>query len=121
VHLLQIWLFPEARGLTPGYAQQNFPAANRRGRLQLVASHDGRDGSLSFKQDASIYVAALDAGQRVTHPLAPGRGAWVQVATGAVRLNGQLLNEGDGAAVDDETTLELVGVTAGETLVFDLA
>jgi redox-sensitive bicupin YhaK (pirin superfamily) len=120
VHLLQIWIYPEKRGLKPGYAQQSFPAAERKGRFKLVASRDGRDGSLSFHQDASVYVAALGAGQRTTHQLAPGRAAWVQVATGAVTLNGQRLKAGDGAAVTEEKALELVGVEDGETLVFDL-
>ena len=121
VHLLQIWIFPEKRGLTPGYDQKSFPAAERKGRLKLVASRDGRDGSVSFHQDASLYAAALEPGQKVTHTLAPGRAAWVQVATGSVTLNGQTLRAGDGAAVEDESALELVGVEAGETLLFDLA
>jgi quercetin 2,3-dioxygenase len=120
VHLLQIWIYPEKRGLKPGYAQKSFPAAERKGQLKLVASRDGRDGSLGFHQDASVYVAALGPGQRAAHQLAPGRAAWVQVATGAVTLNGQHLKAGDGAAVTDEKALELVGVEEGETLVFDL-
>ena len=120
VHLLQIWIMPEARSLKPGYAQQSYPTEARKGQLKLVASRDGRDGSLSFHQDASLYLAALDPGQKVTHTLAPGRAAWVQVATGSVTLNGNTLVAGDGAAVTDETTLELVGVESGETLVFDL-
>jgi quercetin 2,3-dioxygenase len=120
VHLLQIWIFPEKRGLKPSYAQQSYPASERKGQLKLVASRDGRDGSISFHTDANVYAAALDAGQRVTHQLAPGRAAWVQVATGAVTLNGKRLNAGDGAAVTDESSLELVGVEDGETLVFDL-
>jgi hypothetical protein len=121
VHLLQIWIFPEKRGLTPSYAQTSFPATERKGQLKLVASRDGRDGSVSFHQNASVYAAALGAGDRVTHTLANGRAAWVQVATGAVTLNGHRLNTGDGAAVTDETRLDLVGVEEGETLVFDLA
>jgi redox-sensitive bicupin YhaK (pirin superfamily) len=120
VHLLQIWIFPEKRGLKPGYAQTSFPAADRKGQLKLVASRDGREGSVSFHQDASVYAAALGAGQKVTHTLAPGRAAWVQVATGAVTLNGRRLETGDAAAVEGETALELVGVEDGETLVFDL-
>jgi quercetin 2,3-dioxygenase len=121
VHLLQIWIFPEKRGLTPSYAQTSFPAAERKGQLKLVASRDGRDGSVSFHQDASLYAAALAPGQKVTHTLAPGRAGWVQVATGAVTLNGKKLVAGDGAAVENESALELVGVEDGETLVFDLA
>jgi quercetin 2,3-dioxygenase len=121
VHLLQIWIFPEKRGLKPSYAQTSFPAAERKGQLKLVASHDGRNGSVSFNQDASLYAAALEPGQKVTHTLAPGRAAWVQVATGSVTLNGKRLATGDGAAIENETLLELVGVESGETLVFDLA
>jgi quercetin 2,3-dioxygenase len=121
VHLLQIWIFPEKRGLKPGYAQTSFPAAERKGQLKLVASRDGREGSVSFHQDASVYAAALGTGQKVTHTLAPGRAVWVQVATGAVTLNGRRLETGDAAAVEGETSLELVGIEDGETLVFDLA
>jgi len=121
VHLLQIWLFPEKRGLTPGYDQKNFPAAERKGQLKLIASRDGRDGSVSFHTDTSLYAVALGAGQKVSHTLAPGRAAWVQVATGAVTLNGKRLTAGDGAAIENETALELVGVEDGETLLFDLA
>src|SRR3954452_23136873 len=102
VHLLQIWIFPEKRGLTPGYDQKSFPAAERKGRLKLVASRDGRDGLVSFHQDASVYAAALAPDQKVTHTLVPGRAAWVQVATGSVKLNGITLKTGDGAAVEDE-------------------
>jgi quercetin 2,3-dioxygenase len=121
VHFLQIWVFPEKRGLTPGYAQQSFPAGERTGQLKLIASRDGRDGSVSFNQDASLFAVALGTGQKVTHTLAPRRAAWVQVASGAVSLNGQRLDAGDGAAVEGEAALELVGVQDGETLVFDLA
>jgi quercetin 2,3-dioxygenase len=121
VHFLQIWVYPEKRGLTPGYAQQSFPAGERKGQLKLIASRDGRHGSVSFHQDASLYAAALATGQRVTHTLAPGRTAWVQVASGAVTLKGRRLEAGDGAAVEGEAALELVGVQDGETLVFDLA
>lgn len=120
VHLLQIWLFPDKRGLKPGYAQTNFPVADRKGQLKLVASRDGRDGSVSFNQDASLFAATLSPGQRVKHTLSPGRAAWVQVATGSITLNGQSLKTGDGAAITEETELELVGVDEGETLVFDL-
>ncbi len=121
VHLLQIWLFPEARGLTPSYDQWAFPADARRGQLKLIASHEGREGSLSFRTDASVYAAALSPGDRVTHEIAAGRGAWVQVATGAITLNGQRLDAGDAAALTDEASIELVGIEAGESLVFDLA
>jgi quercetin 2,3-dioxygenase len=121
VHLLQIWIFPDQRGLKPSYDQKNFPAAERKGQLKLLASQDGRDGSISFHQDASLYAAALEPGQKVKHELAAGRAAWVQVATGSITLNGQTLRAGDGAAIENESQLELVGVEYGETLVFDLA
>jgi redox-sensitive bicupin YhaK (pirin superfamily) len=121
VHFMQIWIFPEKRGLKPGYAQTSFPPTDRRGQLKLIASRDGRDGSLSIHQDASVYATALGPGHKVTHTLVPRRAAWVQVATGSIKLNGKTLNSGDGAAVEDETTLELVGVYAGEALLFDLA
>lgn len=120
VHLLQIWIFPDKRGLKPGYAQTSFPAADRKGQLKLIASRDGRDGSISFNQDSSVYAAALSPGNRLEHALTPGRAAWVQVATGAITLNDKRLNAGDGAAVTDESRLELVGVEEGETLLFDL-
>jgi redox-sensitive bicupin YhaK (pirin superfamily) len=120
VHFLQIWVFPEKRGLTPGYAQQSFPVAEREGQLKIVASHHGRDGSVPFHQDANLYAAALETGQRVKHSFAAGRAGWVQVATGAVTLNGKRLNAGDGAAITDEKELDLVGVESGETLLFDL-
>ena len=121
VHLLQIWIHPDQRGLKPSYDQKNFAAADRKGQLKLVASNDGRDGSISVHQDASLYAAALEPGQKVTHNLAAGRAAWVQVATGAITLNGKRLGTGDSAAIEDESTLELVGVEPGETLLFDLS
>src|SRR5260370_21734580 len=95
VHLLQIWILPEQRGLTPEYEQKNFPAEERNGRLRLVASHDGSDGSVMIHQNASIYTTTLTGGQSVTHELAPGRGAWVHVARGAVEVNGKKLGTGD--------------------------
>src|SRR5262249_39635671 len=121
VHFLQIWVFPEKRGLKPGNAQTSFPAAERKGRLKLVASRDGRDGSVGFHQDASAYAAARARAQTGTRARAPGRAAWVQVATGVATLNGRRLETGDSAAVEGETVLELLGIEDGETLVFDLA
>ena len=120
VRLLQIWIFPEARGLVPGYDQRSFPASERAGQLKLVASRTGRDGSISLAQNADLFVAALSPDQTVSHSFASGRGGWIQVATGSVRLNGQILQEGDGAAITDESSIELTGVTTGETLLFDL-
>jgi quercetin 2,3-dioxygenase len=121
VHLLQIWLLPEKTGLKPGYEQRDFPEAERRGRLRLVAARDGRDGAVTIQQDADLYVGLLDTGESATHRLRPGRHAWLQVARGSVTLNGQLLHEGDGAAVTDEETLELAGRESAEVLLFDLA
>lgn len=121
LRLLQIWIHPEGEGLKPGYDQKHFPKEQRTNRLQLVASRDERDASLLIHQDASVYVADLEPGNAVTHTLAPGRGAWLQVATGSVTLNGVALEEGDGAAVTEESVLEIAGRDAAEVLLFDLA
>jgi redox-sensitive bicupin YhaK (pirin superfamily) len=109
VHFLQIWILPEARGLKPGYEQKSIPEETRRGRLVLLASRDGRDGSVTIHQDASLYGARLDPGQSVAHVILPGRHAWAHVARGAVTLNGRTLAAGDGAAVGDETGFTLAG------------
>jgi redox-sensitive bicupin YhaK (pirin superfamily) len=120
-HFLQIWIVPERHGIEPGYEQRTFPEAERRGRLRLVASRDGREGSVTVHQDAALYSALLASGERVTHALAPGRHAWVQVARGGVQVGGQPLGEGDGAAVSDEPALDIVATAPAEILVFDLA
>lgn len=120
LHLLQIWILPERRGLTPGYEQKAFPAAERQDRLRLVASRDGRDGSVTVHQDVALHAGLLDAGARVEHPLAAGRHAWVHVATGKVRLGEQVLEAGDGVAVSNEQRVVLEGVEPSEVLVFDL-
>jgi redox-sensitive bicupin YhaK (pirin superfamily) len=120
VHFLQIWIVPDRRGHAPGYEQKTFPEAERHGRLRLVASRDGRDGSVTLHQDVALYAGVLDEGQRAELALAPGRHSWVHVARGAVTVNGQRLGEGDGAAVSDERTLAVEG-HGGEVLVFDLA
>jgi redox-sensitive bicupin YhaK (pirin superfamily) len=121
VHLLQIWLRPSRRGLEPGYAQKHFPLDARRGRLALLVSPDGADGSLTMNQDARLYAAILSPGQRVEHTVAPGRHAWIQVARGSVTLNEHRLTAGDGAAVSDETRLAIESREESELLVFDLA
>lgn len=124
VHLLQIWIFPEERGLTPGYEQKRFDL--KPGALTLLASRDGRDGSVTIRQDASVYGARLDAGQKATLELKPGRRAWVQMARGGATVNGQRLAQGDGAAIEDETRVVIEGGAGGgdggqvEALVFDL-
>jgi quercetin 2,3-dioxygenase len=121
VHFLQIWLLPERKGLTPGYEQKHFDEAQRKGRFQLVASRDGREGSLTVHQDVALYDGLLAPGDRAELPLAEGRHAWVQVAKGQVTLNGETLTAGDGAAVSEEASLKLEGVKQAEVLVFDLA
>src|SRR3954468_19901114 len=104
VHFYQIWLLPDRSGHTPHYDQRSFPEDERRGRLRLVASPDGRDGSLTIHQDAEVYLAALGPGDRVAHALRPGRYAWLQVLRGDVDLNGTSLVAGDGAAVGEESS-----------------
>jgi len=122
VHLLQIWILPERQGLPPGYEQKAFPESEKRGRLRLVASRDGRDGSVTIHQDVDLYAAILARGETVRHALRPGRHAWVQVAAGEVTLNGEWLEAGDGAAVSDEQTIEIASEERGaEVLLFDLA
>jgi len=120
VHLLQIWIMPDRRGHTPGYAQKAFPPEGRRGRWQLAASPDGAEGSLTIRQDARVSVARLAEGDAVSYTLGKGRGAFLHVATGAVTVNGQRLSTGDAIALDDEPTIEVRGLEEGETLLFDL-
>lgn len=120
VRFLQIWILPERTGITPSYEQKTFPAEERKNRLRLVASRDGRDGSLTVHQDVALHAAVLDDGAAVTHALAPGRHAWVQVAKGSASLNGHELGEGSGAAVSGEPAITLTGRGAAEILVFDL-
>jgi redox-sensitive bicupin YhaK (pirin superfamily) len=121
VHFLQIWIVPERKGLAPGYEQKTFPLEERHGKARLVASRDGRDGSLTVHQDIDLYTSVLEAGDEVAIALRPERSAWVQVARGAVTINGTGLKEGDGAAVFDTATLTLTSDTGSEVLVFDLA
>lgn len=120
-HLLQIWILPSERGLEPSYEQKAFPAEEKRGKLRLIAGPDGKDGSVTIHQDARLYVALLSPGQQVQHDLAPGRYAWLQVAKGAVELNGKPLSQGDGAAVGEEQKLTIKGTEDAEILLFDLA
>ena len=121
VHFLQIWILPNEEGMVPGYEQKAFEREEKQGRLRLVGSQDGRDGSVVIHQDVDLYATLLDEGDSVTHELRPGRHAWVQVARGQVRLNGEVLKEGDGAAISNETALTLDGVVSAEVLLFDLA
>ena len=121
VHLYQIWLRPEREGLEPSYEQRAFPEEERRNRLRLVASPDGHDGSLAIRQDARLYLATLDGGREVSHDLAPGRRAWLQVLRGNVAMKGHNLKSGDGAAVSDERRLNIQARGNAEIMLFDLA
>lgn len=121
VHFLQIWLLPERRGLEPGYEQKRFETEDKKGRFRLIASPDGREGAITVHQDVDLYagVFARHEGARVT--LRPGRHAWLQVARGAVGVNGESLNQGDGAAISDESALDITATEDAEVLLFDLA
>jgi len=121
VHFLQIWVLPERTGLAPGYEQQTFAEADKRGRLRLIAAHDGRDGALTIHQDVELFAAVLNASDTVTHDFQNGRSGWVQVARGQIELNGQPLGEGDGASVVNEKRIELMARDNAEVLLFDLA
>ena len=119
VHLLQIWIQPDRQGVTPRYAEKSFAAAPK-GGLHLVTSKTGRDSSMAINQDADLWLAKLDAGQRVVHQLARGRQAWVHVAEGEVTLNGKTLHGGDAAVVTESAALELTGRKPAQVLLFDL-
>jgi quercetin 2,3-dioxygenase len=122
VHLLQIWLFPERKGIEPSYEQKEFPRETKLNRLRLVASPGGEEGSVTLHQDARLYASVLEAGKSVRHELDKGRYSWLQVARGEVSLNGTTLKAGDGAAVEREAALEITGrAPASEFLLFDLA
>lgn len=118
VHLLQIWLYPDRRGHAPGYRQKQFTKPDKRGKWALVASADGAAGSLVIHQDARVYQTEL-RGEEVRHELAPGRAAFVHVATGSATVNGEALAAGDAVAVEDEREVTVRG--EGEVLLFDLA
>lgn len=118
-HLLQIWLRPHTPGLAPSYEQQTLDPATLQNRLRLIASPDGREGSLTIHQNAFVYAARLD-GPSVAHVLAPNRRAYVHIARGEVRVNDTILFAGDGARIDNETRIELTGAPQGEALLFDL-
>jgi redox-sensitive bicupin YhaK (pirin superfamily) len=121
VHFLQIWIEPDRRGVEPSYEQKHFPAEDKRGRLRLVASPDGAQGSVRIHQDARVYAALLEAGDSATHALADGRRAYVHVARGSVQVNGQALSAGDGAKIQGETQLRLSDGQQAELLLFDMA
>jgi redox-sensitive bicupin YhaK (pirin superfamily) len=120
VHFLQIWLVPNKVGIEPAYDQRHFPAEGRRGRLRLLVSPDGRDGSIATHQDALLYGALLDGGETVTFAAAAGRNAYVHVAKGKLAVNEQALAAGDGAALNDEREIRLSGIEPADVLLFDL-
>ena len=120
-HLLQIWILPDREDIKPSYEQKAFPSEEKRGKLRLIASPDGKDGSVTIHQDARLYVTLLAPGETVTQAIEPNRHAWLQVAKGSVELNGERLKQGDGAAVSDERELTLQGTEDAEVLLFDLA
>jgi redox-sensitive bicupin YhaK (pirin superfamily) len=121
VHFLQIWIIPEETSLPPGYEQQAFSLDKNRGRWTLIASKEGRDGSVTVHQDLDVWAARFSPGEQSSFPLKPSRNIWAQVARGAVTLNGMSLSAGDGAANNEESTLELKALDHAEILVFDLA
>ncbi|MGE0546089.1 MAG: pirin family protein [Kofleriaceae bacterium] len=121
VHFLQIWLMPAKQGVKPSYEQKTFNDDDKRGKLVLVASPTGEAGSVVINADARVYAGILAAGNATRLELAPGRGAWIHVARGNVRVGGEQLRAGDGVAIEDEHTVAINGVNEGELLVFDLA
>lgn len=120
-HFLQIWIIPDQLNIEPGYDQKMFDPADRQGELTLVCASDGRDGALKIHQDVDLYSAVLEEGNNVALNLRDGRQAWVQVAKGNARLNGEQLSPGDGAAVSDEAVLKLTATSDAEVLIFDMA
>jgi len=121
VHFLQIWIIPDEAGLPPGYEQRAFSLDEQGGKWTLIAAKDGRDGSVTVHQDVDVWAARFSPGEQLSFPLKQSRNIWTQVARGAVNLNGMLLNAGDGAAISEESTLEIKALDHAEILVFDLA
>src|SRR6195256_5861943 len=120
LHLLQIWILPDRRGHTPGYEQKEIGGAEKRGRLRLIASPDGRDGSVSIHQDARLYAGIVN-GEPIALTLKPGRRGYLRIVKGAVNVNGVALEAGDGARIEEEGALEIAAREQSEVLVFDLA
>lgn len=121
VHFLQIWILPEQEGIKPGYEQKTFTESEKRGTLRLVGSRNGRNGSITIHQNVDLYATLLQEGEEVSHSLAEGRVAWLQVARGAVQLNDQTLTAGDGAAISQESSITLRGAAnPAEVLLFDM-
>ena len=120
VHFLQIWVLPEANGLKPSYEQKAFPEAEKHGRLRLVGSRDGRDGSVTIHQDVDLYATMLGDGESLGHDFSDGRKGWVHLAQGSARLNDDLLNPGDGVAIEGPARIRLTGLQEAEVLLFDM-
>lgn len=121
VHLYQIWILPEKKGLQPSYEQKSFSTDEKHGKLRLIASPDAKDGSIKINQDARLYVTLLKPGDEVSHEFATNRHGWLQVAKGSVEIAGQKLGEGDGAAISDEQKVTIKAGQDSEVLLFDLA
>jgi redox-sensitive bicupin YhaK (pirin superfamily) len=119
VHLLQIWIVPERKGVKPRYAEKSLADAPK-GQFNLVTSRSGRDNSLAINQDAELYVAKLEPGNEASHALKPGRHAWVHVAEGEVKFNGDTLRSGDAVALTDESRVQLIAAKPSQVLLFDL-
>ncbi|ADP71463.1 Pirin domain protein [Rhodomicrobium vannielii ATCC 17100] len=120
VHFLQIWVLPERDGAAPGYDQKTFPAAEKAGRLRLVASGDGRDGSIAINRDVDLYATILEPGEAVEHRIAQGRATWIQVVRGSVTANGESLGAGDGAGTVSREDIRIEAVEKTEVLLFDM-
>jgi redox-sensitive bicupin YhaK (pirin superfamily) len=120
-HLLQIWILPEENGLEPGYEEKSFGNAEKRNRLALVAAGDARDGALKIHQDVDLYASLLDAGKSVAHRFDSGRTGWIQVVSGRIDVNGDVLKSGDGAAIADTSNLTIEADESAEFLLFDMA
>jgi hypothetical protein len=121
VHFLQIWIIPERGGMRPSYEEREFANGEKRGKLRLVASRDGRDGSVVVHQDVDLFAALLAPGDEVEHAPKAGRKVWIQVARGAVDVNGKALAAGDGAAIVEEDKVAIRGAADAEVLLFDMA
>lgn len=121
LHLLQIWILPNQERLTPSYEQKTFSQTEKQGKLRLVASPEGREGSVTVHQDVNLYAAVLEKGDRISYTLQPNRHVWLQVAKGNASLNDYPLKAGDGVAISDTEQLEIGTDSQGEILLFDLA
>ncbi len=121
LRLIQVWLLPEERGITPEYEEKSFSDDAKRNQLCLMVSADGRNGSMRIHQDASIYSSIIEEGAEIIHSITPGRHVWIQIVRGAIDMNGTLLSEGDGASLSEETVITITGRQETEFLLFDLA